>query len=72
MTKHTFIQKDGTIIKTDNFMHGPTLNNGYCWNQEEPLGSEKSVWKEIIAPLPSNDTLFGYDRHVFMAKQYIK
>lgn len=46
-----------------------THKPGYWWVNISPLGS-KPNWQEQVKPLPSGNTLFGYDVDEFMAKQY--
>ena len=43
---------------------------GYRWTNVAPLGSDPD-WREEVEPTArGDDTLFGYDRRAFMAKQY--
>lgn len=67
---HTYITKDGNSVTVDRAMLGPKHSPGYWWHNESELGDDHSVWREVVAPQVANDTLFGYDRKEFMAKQY--
>lgn len=79
MNKFEFIRANGTRIKANRFMEGPTLRPGMAWRDESPLGSDDHSWREVPSPHspesdpnhPSyNNKIFGYDEKEFMARQY--
>lgn len=67
---HHYELADGTQGDAARFMDLPDLRPGYCWYDDAPLGANYHYWRERVAPLPDTDTLFGYDRRAFMARQY--
>ena len=56
-------------MTTKEMMKAASLPAGYWWENIAALG-EKPDWQPRVAPLPETDTIFGYSRKAFMAKQY--
>lgn len=66
MPKHTFIRKSGAVLKVDRFMQGPTLRQAHEWHN-----TGDCVWVERPSQqVPDDRKLFGYDKAVFMQRQY--
>lgn len=42
---------------------------GYWLENVAPLG-ETPDWREVVAPIPDDGKLFGYDAREFMSRQY--
>ena len=68
MTKHTFIQANGSITQCERFMQSPTLMQGYEWRNT----SEKTWVEQTQQPsIDVNDTrIFGYEQQAFLQRQY--
>ena len=68
MTKHTFIQANGSIAQCERFMQSPTLMKGYEWRNI----SEKTWVEQPQQPsIDVNDTrIFGYEQQAFLQRQY--
>jgi len=64
-----FIMLDGTEIKTERFMQGPTLGKGRHWRIHDDKTYVETLG-DIESIDPNKLTLFGYDADEFMARQY--
>ncbi len=67
---HKYIKKCGTVVEATTYVKGPKLSDGYLWSLESDLGSDVSIWREVVKPHDTKGTIFGYEEKAFLARQY--
>ena len=66
--QNTFVKRSGERVVVERFMQGPELSKGCHWYR---VSDEEKLWVETPdQQIEDGSKLFGYEKNVFMQKQY--